>query len=100
MKRALTILDIAALVGLFIYNLAMVLGVLSFGREMGDLGYFTILASGTVVILILYFLKYKGVWTKHRWIITVLALTLLCFIFYYSSFGRGPDYPWNGHFFG
>ncbi|MGI9550750.1 MAG: hypothetical protein ACR2MT_06080 [Aurantibacter sp.] len=100
MKGTLNILDILSLAGLFIYNLAMVLGDLRFGREMGDLGYYTILALGTIVILILYFLKYRGIWNKHSWIITALALMLLCFIFYYSSFGRGVDYPWNGQFFG
>lgn len=100
MKKALNILDIIALVGLFFYNLAMVFGILRFGREMGDMGYSAILALGTIIVLILYVLKYNGVLKRKTIIITLLAVSLLFFIFYHSSFGRGPDYPWNGHLFG
>jgi len=100
MLKNLTLSDSVALIGLFIYNLAMFLGVLRFGREMGDMGYYGILALGTIVLLIFYFLKFKGIWKKHTIIITILSLMLLIFIVYYSSFGRGPDFPWNGQFFG
>tara|TARA_R110001583_G_scaffold188877_6_gene351403 strand:+ start:712 stop:1014 length:303 start_codon:yes stop_codon:yes gene_type:complete len=100
MPKTLTLLDSVALIGLFIYNGAMFLGVLRFGREMGDMGYYGILTLGTILLLIFYFLKFRRIWKKHTEVITVLALLLLTFIFYYSSFGRGPDYPWNGQFFG
>ena len=99
-QRLLTFLDLVALVGLFIYNGAMFLGVLRFGREMGDLGYFAILTLGTILLLIFHFLKFKGIWKKHTVLITILSLMLLIFIIYYSSFGKGPDFPWNGQFFG
>ncbi|WP_343485541.1 hypothetical protein [Allomuricauda sp. d1] len=100
MKKILPFLDIFSLTGLLIYNLALFLGMLRFGREMGDLGYYAILVLGTIIVLILFFLKYKGVFKKGTVIVSLLALGLLFFIIYYSSFGRGPDFPWNGQFFG
>lgn len=99
-KRTVTLLDSVALIGLFVYVLAMLLDVLRFGREMGDLAYYAILTMGTILLLFFYFLKLKGIWKKRTEVITALAFILLVFIFYYSSFGRGPDHPWNGKFFG
>lgn len=99
MKKVLTLLDIFSLTGLLIYTIAMLLGILRFGREMGDLGYYFILVLGTIVVLILFFLRYKGFLKNGAVIVSLLALGLLFFIIYRSSLGRGPDFPWNGRFF-
>lgn len=99
MKKVLTLLDIFSLTGLLIYTIAMLLGILRFGREMGDLGYYFIFVLGTIVVLILFFLKYQGILKKGVVLVSIFALALLFFIFYYSSFGRGPDFPWNARFF-
>lgn len=99
MKSVFSLFDKVAILGLAIYNIATLLGMVRFGREMGDIGYMSILFFGSIFIAIFYYLKWKDIWKKYPEIITVLAFGLFLFIFYYSSFGRGPDYPWNGRFF-
>ena len=99
MKILIKLLQIFPAIGLFIYSIAAFAGRLRFGREMGDIGYVSILFSGILLLSILYFLQHKGIWKKHIYFLGFFAWVLLLFIFWYSSFGRGPDYPWDGHFF-
>lgn len=93
------LLQLFPAIGLLAYIIAAAAGLLRFGREMGDIGYFSILFLGTLLLSILYFLQHKGIWKKHTYILSLLAWALLLFIFWYSSFGRGPDHPWDGSFF-
>lgn len=99
MKILVKLLQILPSIGLLIYSLAALTGSLRFGREMGDIGYLSILFFGVVLLSILYILQQKGIWKKHTYILSMLAWALFLFIFWYSSFGRGADHPWDGRFF-
>ena len=99
LKSRFNTLDWLALAGLAFYNLASISGRLSFGMEMGDIGYWVLLIIGTFLLVMLYLLKWQGIWKKHGWILTIVSWTFLFFIIWESSFGRGPEYPWNGAFF-
>lgn len=99
MKNFIKSLYVLPFIGLLIYSIAALTGHLRFGREMGDIGYLSILFSGVLVLSILYFLQLKGIWEKHTYLLAILAWALFLFIFWYSSFGRGADHPWDGSFF-
>ena len=99
MKIFVKLLQVFPSVGLLGYIILALTGRLRFGREMGDIGYLSILFIGVLLLSILYFLQYKGIWKKHTYILTILAWVLFLFIFWYSSFGRGVDHPWDGSFF-
>lgn len=99
MKNVIAFIQVFPAIGLLGYSLAALAGRLRFGREMGDIGFFSILFGGIFLLSLLYLLQYKGIWKQHTYLLNLLAWGLLLFIFWYSSVGRGPDYPWDGHFF-
>lgn len=100
MKKVMLFVDLISVTGLLIYNFKMVQGNLRFGRKMGDLAYFSALELGSIIAFVLVVLKYLGIIKKGFIHTAVFALGLSLLIFYYSSFGRGPDYLWDRTFFG
>lgn len=98
MKARLQILDVLILLGLLAFNIGVQQNAIRFGAEMGDIAYLALLRGGSLLLLVLFILKWKGHWQKRSWIPTIVGLAFLLFITWETSYGRGSEYPWDGTF--
>ena len=83
--------------------LLMLMGKITFGYGLGDLAYFFGISIMTLIYLVSIILfnrkKYKENKTKINFIMGLIFLTLLIFLTYSFTVGRGLEYRWNGSVF-
>ena len=98
MPARIQVIDALILLGLLTFNIGVQQNAIRFGAEMGDIAYVALLQGGSVLLVVLFILKWKGIWDKSSWITVVIGLAFLLFIAWETSYGRGPEYPWDGTF--
>lgn len=81
--------------------LGVLMGKLSFGLGLGDLG--MLIISLVILILIGSFVFFKRRFTEKikswNWIISVVILLIVIYLILSLSLWRGVEYPWNGNLF-
>lgn len=98
MPARIQITDAVILFGLLVFHIGVQQHAIRFGAEMGDIAYVALLRGGSLLLVVLFILKWKGMWRKNSWILTAIGLAFLLFLAWETSYGRGPEQPWDGTF--
>src|ERR1035437_9351421 len=71
---------------------------ISFGAGLGDIFGYLFLYFTTLVHLVITVLSRKKGDRRYKYF-TIIFLVLMIFICLKATFGRGPEYPWDGNIF-
>lgn len=83
------------LTSFLLLSLLGVLGKLAFGHGIGDLLYYILMWLTSLAFVILFIYK-KKLSLPLLISITTLFVFILLYLIYSMTFGRGPEYRWNG----